>query len=119
MKTSSKKNRRFEEMVRALGCIVSGASTDVQVHHVKGRTYKHSKTLIGNVFILPLHRDFHMVSGHDNAYHRDKHRFIVSFGKPSDLFINIVLEQLIDLHGVEIAKFITPAQIEAIRTCPI
>ena len=122
MHTSNKKDRELEEMVRGMGCVITGANNDVEVHHVKGRTYKHNKTLIGNVYMLPLHKDYHMVTGsHPNAYHKNKNGFIDEFGDPRELFEKFVLVYLIVEHQDKniVGDYITEDQLEAIRTCPL
>ena len=87
MHTTNKKHREWEELVRATGCCVTGATNDVQIHHVVGRKGKHNKVLIGPYFILPLHKDYHMVTGaHPNAWHKNKRGFIEEFGDPRDLW---------------------------------
>ena len=87
MHTSERKYREWEELFRGLGCIITGATYGVQIHHPIGRKGKHNKLLIGPKFILPLHYDLHMaVGGHPNAYHKNKKGFIKEFGEPSDLF---------------------------------
>ena len=121
MHTSNKKHREWEELVRATGCCVSGATNDVQVHHVLGRKAKHNKVLIGPYFILPLHKDYHMVTGaHPNAYHKNKNGFIDEFGDPRELFEKFVLAHLIVEHQDKniVGDYITEEQLEAIRTCP-
>ena len=90
MHTSNKKHRAWEEIVRETGCCVTGATNDVQVHHCIGRKGRHNKILIGPYFILPLHRDYHMVTGsHPNAWHKNKRGFIEEFGEPRDLWNHV------------------------------
>ena len=87
MHTSNKKHREWEELVRETGCCITGATNDVQIHHVVGRKGKHNKILIGPYFILPLHEDYHMVTGaNPNAWHKNKKGFIEEFGCPVKLF---------------------------------
>jgi len=90
MHTSNKKHREWEEIVRATGCCITGATNNVQVHHVVGRKGKHNKVLIGPYFILPLHEDYHMITGaHRNAWHKNKKGFIREFGDPRDLWNHV------------------------------
>ena len=88
MHTSKKSYRDFEELVRTIGCIITG-SPHPQIHHVKGRTFKHNKILIGPWYILPLHYDLHNGS-HPNAYHNSKHGFIAAYGHPRYLFKQVL-----------------------------
>lgn len=116
MHTSNKKLREWEELVRSTGCCVTGATNDVEIHHVKGRTYKHNKVHIGGVYILPLHKSVHMVTGsHPCAWHKDKHGFISAFGSPKELF-NKVLDQLC-FERYE--YYVSRDQILSIMDCPI
>jgi len=112
MHTTEKKYRDWEELFRSTGCIVTGATDGVQIHHVKGRKFRHNKQLIGPIFILPLHMDLHMASGRSPyAYHKNKRGFIKEFGKPSDLF-----EQcLAKIEDVDWPINITEEEMQAIR----
>ena len=116
MHTSSKKLREFEELVRSTGCCVTGATNGVQIHHVKGRTYKHNKVHIGGVYILPLHESVHMVTGsHPKAWHKGKRHFIREFGHPYDLFRGVV--ESLDFEDWK--KYVTQDQYASIMDCPI
>ena len=116
MHTSNKNLREWEELVRSTGCCVTGANNDVEIHHVKGRKYKHNKVHIGGVYILPLHKSVHMVTGdHPKAWHKGKWSFIKEFGFPYDLYKN-VLEEL----GFEKwERYVNQDQYAAIMGCPI
>ena len=117
MHTSSKKLREWEELVRSTGCCVTGADNDIEIHHVKGRTYKHNKVHIGGVYILPLHKSVHMITGdHPKAWHKGKHGFIEEFGCPKQLFRSTYMKVYKENLN---AKYITPDQIESIMDCPI
>ena len=101
MHTVTKRLREFEEAFRGLGCCITGATNGVQIHHVKGRKFKHNKVLIGGHFILPLHYDLHMVTGaHPNAYHKNKRGFIEEFGQPRDLWLKCYTK-VQDLYNIE------------------
>ena len=116
MHTTNVKIREFEEKVRSLGCCVTGALNDVQIHHVLGRKGKHNKVLVGPVFILPLHKDYHMETGdYQNAWHKNKKGFISEFGLPGKLFLHKVSEDFISKFGRDdYVRFVLPEQIEAI-----
>ncbi len=59
----------------------------MQLHHVKGRSFKHNKTAIGHEFILPVPFDLHDVSSnHDLNVTHHKHAFTDEFGKQGKLF---------------------------------
>lgn len=62
-----------------------------QLHHVKGRAYKHNKVAIGHWFIIPVPFDLHDVSSNHplNVTH-NKHAFTDEFGLQSVLFENMV-----------------------------
>jgi len=112
MHTTEKKYREWEELFRSLGCIVTGATNNVEIHHVKGRKFKHNKELIGPIFIIPLHEDLHMITGkHPNAYHKNKKGFIREFGDPRDMFQRC----LVMLEDVDWPISITEEEMQAIR----
>lgn len=56
MRTSNNKYRVFEEEIRAMGCPVTGATNDLNIHHLEGRSFKHNKQLIGPFLIIPLYQ---------------------------------------------------------------
>ena len=117
MHTSNKKLREWEELVRSTGCCVTGATNGVQIHHVKGRTYKHNKVHIGGVYILPLHESVHMVTGsHPNAYHKNKHGFIEEFGLPSFLWVEVL--RRVEEH-TDTNQYVSTDQYDAIRDLDI
>lgn len=65
--------------------------TDYQIHHVKGRTYKHNKVAIGHWFILPVPVELHDVhSNHPDNVTHFKHNFTNRFGKQSQIFHDMV-----------------------------
>lgn len=123
MHTSKPIHSKFEAMARRAGCVITGATNEIEIHHVKGRTYKHNKVLIGPLFILPLHKDYHRVTAkNDNAYHKNKHGFIAEFGRPSDLFVRWVLVALKNetQENKELMKsLISDSVIESIGSCPL
>lgn len=59
----------------------------MQLHHVKGRSFKHNKVAIGHEFILPVPFDLHDVSSNHklNVTHH-KHAFTDEFGKQSEMY---------------------------------
>jgi len=108
--TTEKKFREWEELFRSLGCIITGGPA--QIHHPIGRKGKHNKLLIGPKFIIPLHYDYHMVTGsHPNAYHKNKKGFIKEFGEPSHLFEMCLAK----LEDVDWPISISDEELQAIR----
>jgi len=80
------KEKKWLGMVTEYGCVVTGRS-DLQRHHVVGRSYKHNKVHIGRVFVLPLCVDLHDVHSNNplNVTHF-RHRFTDEYGMQRDLF---------------------------------
>ncbi len=85
-------------MVADSGCIVTGSS-EIQIHHAVGRTYKKDKVVIGEIFILPLWVHLHDVSSNHplNVTHHRK-AFIKEYGLESELFEQMC--QRIESHDV-------------------
>jgi len=105
-------------MVRATGCCITGATNNVQVHHIVGRKGKHNKILIGPYFIIPIHEDYHMITGaHPNAWHKNKKGFIEEFGLARDLFRGVIAS--LEDSGVSTSDFVSDECIEAIMDCRI
>ena len=46
--------KRFHAYTKEADCIVCGQIGPSIVHHCKGSTFKHNKTLIGHMFVIPL-----------------------------------------------------------------
>lgn len=67
MRTSNPKHREYEELVRALGCYVTGANNPLalDVHHLEGRKFKHNKEHIGWALCVALHQP------NKTGYHTD------------------------------------------------
>ncbi len=67
MRTSNKKHREYEEQVRGVGCYVTGATNPLalDVHHLRGRTFKHNKEHIGWALCVALHQP------NKAGYHKD------------------------------------------------
>jgi len=62
-----------------------------QMHHVKGRSFKHNKTAIGHWFLLPVPFDLHDVSSnHPHNVTHHKHKFTERFGNQSQIFMDIL-----------------------------
>ena len=117
MHTSSKKLRDYEELIRSFGCIITGADNDIQIHHVKGRKYKHNKQLIGPYYVFPLHESLHLRDAeHPKAFHKGKHAFYEEFGSRQYLWTKVYL-QLMN-HNPEIYGFTNSIQ-DSIMDCPI
>lgn len=56
MRTSNNKYRLFEEEIRDMGCPITDADNDLNIHHLEGRSFKHNKQLIGPFLIIPLYQ---------------------------------------------------------------
>lgn len=87
-------------MVADYGCVACRES-QVQVHHVFGRTYKHTKVLIGPWYVLPLHPRYHDV-GSDNPFnvtHYPK-KFAIAFGCQRHLFMKMC--EAMERKGIEL-----------------
>ena len=52
---------KWREDVRQINCVVTGSSTDIQIHHVVGCTGKHNKKDIGHWWILPVTENGHRI----------------------------------------------------------
>ena len=96
MKSKPAPVKRWEQQVADYGCVVT-REPQVQIHHVKGRTFKHDKVLIGPWYILPLTPRLHDV-GSNNAFNVThwKKRFEIEYGTQNQLFfqmVNAMLEQ--------------------------
>lgn len=58
----NKRENDFHDWIKQRPCCVTG-QVGVQLHHCKGETFKHNKTLIGHLFCIPLsveaHAEYH------------------------------------------------------------
>lgn len=79
----NKEEKKFQAWLKEQRCCVSGIHY-VDVHHCKGATFKHNKTLIGHWFCIPLCRPMH------NLYHREKRVFHTNYGRQCDLWLKEV-----------------------------
>lgn len=65
--------------------------SQLQCHHVAGRTYKNNKVHIGHYFILPIPFDLHDVhSNHPLNVTHWRNRFTAEFGMQRDLWLKMV-----------------------------
>ena len=89
MAYKSKALRDWEAAVREHGCVIT-RETNVQLHHVYGRTYRNNKVLIGPWYILPLSPRLHDVGSNDpcNVTHFPK-KFAEHYGNQKDLFLEM------------------------------
>lgn len=92
--------KKWHEIVADFGCVITGAR-QIQIHHCVGRSFKHGKVQIGEIFILPLWFMLHDVSSNHPfcVTHRRK-AFVREYGKERDLFLNMV--EKLKSRGVEI-----------------
>lgn len=98
--------RRWREMVRSLGSIVSGLPAEI--HHPVGRTGKHNGVDIAHWWILPLtneeHRGDEGIHSHPRRRQREKALY------------RLVLGRIVLLHSGDRPKCYPPAHvIEAIE----
>ena len=68
--------REFQGWLKLRPCVVTGRGP-VEVHHCKGSTFRHNKTLIGHAFCIPLFRDMHL------EYHAGTKAWIENYGTQS------------------------------------
>jgi hypothetical protein len=82
--------KRWMRAVADYGCAVT-ADSMVQIHHVKGATFRHNKVKIGHWYILPLCERLHDIKSNDtfNVTH-NKTAFESRYGKQVDLFLGMV-----------------------------
>jgi len=92
--SKTKAVRDWEQICASWGCAVT-RERSVQLHHVKGRKYKHNKVLIGPWYILPLTHRLHDVGSNNqfNVTHWPK-RFEIEFGTQQKLFLDMVATML-------------------------
>ena len=76
----------------------------MEVHHCKGATFKHSKTLVGHWFCIPLTPDMH------KEYHAGTRAFCKNYGPQSLLW-----EKVHDKYFSETGDRAPQEVIEAIR----
>lgn len=68
-----------------------GNRTDIQRHHVLGKSAKHNKVHIGYNFVLPIPIELHDVnSNHELNVTHHKKCFIKEFGKQCDIYNHMV-----------------------------
>ena len=75
--------------------------SEIQRHHVLGRSAKHNKVSIGHWFIIPVPFVLHDVSSnhHENVTHRKK-AFIKRFGTQASIFQ--VMISAMEMDGYEV-----------------
>ncbi len=75
------------EYAEAHGSFPKQESNQFQIHHVKGRTFKHNKVAVGHWFILPIEPRYHDANSNNafNVTHWPK-RYAIEFGKQVDQF---------------------------------
>lgn len=79
--------QRVAEYAEAHGSFPNQTTNHFQIHHVKGRAFKHNKVAIGHWFVLPINPVYHDVHSNSpwNVTHYPK-RYAIEFGKQRDQF---------------------------------
>jgi len=93
--------REFEEKVRSLGSCISGATSNVQIHHVLGETAKSNKVHIGQYWILPLTAEEHELIGRSKKEFAEYY-FSFSFAWTADLeklLYHMMMQEYEDMYG--------------------
>lgn len=70
----NKSEKDFQAWLKRQTCCVTG-EYGVQVHHCKGATFKHNKTLIGHWFCIPLSEEVHTEYHSGSKSWRDKYGY--------------------------------------------
>lgn len=75
--------------------------TDIDRHHVVGRSYKQNKIAVGHEFVIPVPKELHEVlSNHkDNVTNRKK-RFTARFGMQRHIYAKLIEELEIQGYAV-------------------
>jgi len=81
----------FQGWLKQRPCIITGRGP-VEVHHCKGATFRHNKTLIGHAFCIPLHHDTHM------EYHAGTKAWRETYG-PQSLYFERVHDDWFSATG--------------------
>ena len=116
-KRATAEQKRWHERVRQFaddhGAIPLGGYR-YELHHVKGATFKHNKTHIGEWWVLPIDFDLHNVMSRNplNVTHFKK-RFESEYGTQKELFLSMV-EQIENEDGI---KYVPFEAISAIIDC--
>ncbi len=66
--------------------------TPYDMHHVKGRKYKHNKVAVGGWFVIPVSKTYHDVNSKNpfNVTHFKK-RYEIEFGQQVDQFLAMAM----------------------------
>lgn len=81
-------HHRYHEALRSLGCVITGETTDVQLHHVAGASARHNKIWIGQWYVLCLRRDLHdNRAGQIYNVSDNKGEFQLRYGDQRDVFL--------------------------------
>ena len=78
--------RRFYATIIEQGCCICG--NDAEIHHIKGSSFKHNKTAIGNWYVLPLCPEHHRLGAINVT--QNKAHFEAIFGSQWELFLEVV-----------------------------
>lgn len=66
-------------------------SKGFELHHVKGRSFKHNKIAIGHEFVYPVPYQYHAISEkNDLNVSYFKHNFTDKFGMESFIYLNMI-----------------------------
>lgn len=83
-----------------IGALYGDYSGAYQLHHVKGRAFKHNKVAIGHEFVIPVPFELHDVhSNHPLNVTHFKKKFVAELGKQSEIFCRML--KLMTAHGYD------------------
>ena len=99
------KNKRFHEKVMALGCPITEAIHQLQLHHCEGAKYVLDGRHVGETFVIPLHYVVHDRNHHKEAQalglknrHYNQSEFKAAYGSDLELFM-IIIQQYAERWG--------------------
>lgn len=87
---TQKQEKEWLARITRYGCVATGETNDLELHHVLGRTAKQNKMHIGRIFVLPIAWRLHNPNSNDPLnVTRFKRAFTQAFGKQSALFLSM------------------------------
>ena len=86
---------------RNMDLFYDGDTSQVQLHHVLGRSAKHNKVAIGHWFVIPVPFYLHDVSScHPENVTHCKKSFVRRFGNQRDLFRDMVNDMRMEMYAI-------------------
>jgi len=95
---NAREKRFIDNIARLIDLVSLGAiygkeyegRKDFQIHHVKGRTFKHNKIHIGEYFAIPVPVELHDVhSNNELSVTHHKNAFTAKFGLQRDIWLSM------------------------------